>query len=91
MLVDELSPAISNWEALGRALGVSDDLEIIRSCYSYPGDRLKVILREWLKLGRPNWRGVLRALRTVGEDKVAKKLKVKYGESSTRKSLATDS
>ena len=83
VLVDELSPVKSNWEALGQKFWASPHLEIVRSMKSYPGD-LEVILKEWLNYGRPNWRDVLRALRNVGEVKLVNKLKVKYGESSTR-------
>ena len=83
MLVEELSPLRNRWEELAHALSPSMDLEAIRA-HSHSGDGLHEILRRWLDtFPPPNWGEVVRALRKVGEDDVANKLKVKYGESAT--------
>ena len=83
MLVEELSPLHNRWEELAHALSPSLDLEAIRA-HSHSGDGLRETLRRWLGAPGSKWWGrVIRALREVGEDDVANKLKVKYGESAT--------
>ena len=78
MLVEELSPLHNRWEELAHALSPSLDLEAI----SHSEDGLHETLRRWLDT-EPHWVQVIRALRKVGEDDVANKLKVKYGELAT--------
>ena len=82
MLVEELSPLHNRWEELAHALSPSLDLEAIRAL-SHSGDGLHETLRRWLNTPLCNWGHVLSALRKVGEDDAANKLKVKYGESAT--------
>ena len=84
MLVEELSPLHNRWEELAHALSLSLDLEAIRA-HSHSGDGLHETLRtRWLETeDYPIWVEVVGALRKVGEDDVANKLKVKYGESAT--------
>ena len=80
MLVEELSPLHNRWEELAHALSPSLDLKDI----SHSGDRLHETLRRCLDTeGFPKWVHVIRALRKVGEDDAANKLKVKYGELAT--------
>ena len=80
MLVEELSPLHNRWEELAHALSPSLDLE----AYSHYGDGLYETLRRWLDTETfPKWVHIIRALREVGEDDVANKLQVKYGESAT--------
>ena len=84
MLVEELSPLHNRWEELAHALQGSLDLEAIKAQCSYSGDGLHETLRRWLdNEDFAVWANVIRALRKVGEDDVANKLKVKYGESTT--------
>ena len=83
MLVEELSPLHNRWEELAHALSPSLDLEAIRA-NSHSGDGLHETLRRYLDFPIPrHWVHVIRALRELGEDDVANKLKVKYGESAT--------
>ena len=83
MLVEELSPLHNRWEELAQALSPSLDLEAIR-VHSHSGHGLHETLRRWLdRYPPPHWVQVIRALRKVGEDDVANKLKVKYGELAT--------
>ena len=81
VLVEELSPLHNRWEELAHALSPSLDLEAIRA-HSHSGDGLHETLRRWLD-PLTRWVHVILALREVGEDDVANKLKVKYGESAT--------
>ena len=83
MLVEELSPLHNRWEELAHALPGSLDLEAIRA-HSHSGDGLHETLRRWLDTHKlADWGDVLDALREVGEDDAANKLKVKYGELAT--------
>jgi len=85
VLVEELGPLHKKWRALGEALHLSKkDLEAISTQHSHTEDCLKGMLTNWLhtKLA-PTWHVVIDALRRVGEDGVANRLKVKYGESAT--------
>ena len=84
MLVEELSPLHNRWEELAHALPHSLDLEAIRA-HSHSGNGLHETLRRWLDTTFPprHWGYVILALRKVGEDYVANKLKVKYGELAT--------
>ena len=84
MLVEELSPLHNRWEELAHALPGLLDLEAIRA-HSRSGDGLHETLRRWLDAEFPlkRWVHVILALRKVGEDDAANKLKVKYGESAT--------
>ena len=82
MLVEELSPLHNRWEELARALPGSLDLKAIRA-HSYSGDGLHETLRKWLDTGIIHWVKVIHTLRWIGEDDVANKLKVKYGELAT--------
>ena len=79
MLVEELSPLHNRWEELAHALSPSLDLEAI----SHSEDGLHEKLRRWLDTGGKWWGQVILALREVGEDDAANKLKVKYGELAT--------
>ena len=88
MLAEELSPLHNRWEELAHALSPSLDLEAIRA-HSHSGDGLHETLRRWLDR-YPHWVQVIHALRVVGEDDVANKLKVKYGESATTVVRTTD-
>ena len=83
VLVEELSPLHNKWEELAHALSPSLDLEAIRT-HSYSRDGLHETLRRWLdpRLLR-RWDEVISTLRKVGEDDVANKLQVKYGELAT--------
>ena len=81
MLVEELSPLHNRWEELAHALSLS--LPVIRA-HSHSGNGLHETLRRWLHTDHlAHWGKVIRALRKVGEDDAAKKLKVKYGELAT--------
>ena len=80
--MEELSPLHNRWEELAHALSPSLDLEAIKA-HSHSGDELHETLRRWLDTGDQLWVEVLLALRKVGEDDVANKLKVKYGELAT--------
>ena len=83
MLVEELSPLHNRWEELAHALSPSLDLEAIRA-HSHSGDGLHETLRRWLDTdGLAEWGDVVGALRKAGEDDVANKLRVKYGELAT--------
>ena len=90
MLVEELSPLHNWWEELAHALSLSLDLEAIRA-HSHSGDGLHETLRRWLSttFPLPHWGHVIHTLREVGEDDVANKLKVKYGELATTVVLLT--
>ena len=83
MVVEDLQSVQTKWEAIGQALYTTEEtLEDIRTRYSHirPGDALREIFRNWL----PNfWHNVVRALRSVGEERLATELKVKYGKLST--------
>ena len=78
VLVEELSPLHNRWEEMAHALSPSLDLKDI----SHSGDGLHETLMRWLA-NESHWGEVIGALRKVGEDDVANKLKVKYGESAT--------
>ena len=82
VLVEELSPLHNRWEELAHALSPSLDLEAIRA-RSHSGDGLHETMRRWLNTAVKHWSKVITALRKVGEDDVANKLKVKYGELAT--------
>ena len=74
----------NKWRALGEALHLSKkDLEAIGTQHSHNEDCLKGMLINWLHRMGVTWHDVLDALREVGEDGVANRLKVKYGESAT--------
>ena len=82
VLVEELGALHNKWRALGEALHLSKkDLEAISTQHSHTEDCLKGMLINWLP-GK-TWHNVIDAVRTVGEDDVANRLKVKYGESAT--------
>jgi len=87
--VEELGALHNKWRALGEALHLSKkDLEAISTQHSHTEDCLQGMLINWhhTKLGirlPPTWHDVIGALRKVGEDGVANRLKVKYGESAT--------
>ena len=85
VLVEELGALHNKWRALGEALHLSEeDMEAISTQHSHTEDCLQVMLFNWLDTDvLPSWQKVLDALRKVGEDGVANKLKVKYGESAT--------
>lgn len=79
VLVEELSPVQTKWEALGQALEVpQENLEAIRTEYCNPLDSLRKMLRGWLH-DLQHWRDVVDALRSIGEDRLSSELKVKYG------------
>ena len=82
VLVEELSPLHNRWEELAHVLSLSLDLETTRA-HSHSGDELHETLRRWLDTGGTWWGEVISALRMVGEDDAANKLKVKYGELAT--------
>ena len=83
VLVEDLQTVQTKWEAIGRALRLREEtLEDIHTQYGHtkPGDGL----REVLRLRLPTyWDRFVDALRSVGDDRLASKLKVKYGELST--------
>ena len=83
--MDELGALHNKWRALGEALGLSEvDLEAISTQHSHTEDCLQGMLLNWLDpFNPPEWHDLINALRTVGEDDVANRLKVKYGESAT--------
>ena len=87
MVVEDLQSVQTKWEAIGQALYTTEEtLEDIRTQCSYakPGDGL----REVLRLGLPTyWHHFVAALRSIGEEHLAKELKEKYGELSTPESL----
>jgi len=79
--VEELGALHNKWRALGEALELSKkDLEAISTQRSHTEDCLNAIL---IKRLPTTWHYVIDALREVGEDGVANRLKVKYGESAT--------
>ena len=79
MLVEELSPVYTKWEALGRALGVSQ--EHLEAIHTHPGNCLREMLRMWFPSSYDQyWSDIVDALRSVGEDSLCSELKVKYGE-----------
>lgn len=79
MLVEELSPVYTKWEALGRALGVSQ--EHLEAIHTHPGDCLREMLRMWFPSSYDQyWSDIVDALRSIGEDSLCSELKVKYGE-----------
>ena len=81
--MEELSPLHNRWEELAHALSPLLDLEAIRA-HSHSWNGLHETLRRWLDDEvYPRWGQVVSALREVGEDDVANKLKVKYGELAT--------
>jgi len=82
VLVEELGALHNKWRALGEALDLSKkDLEAISTQHSHTEDCLKGMLINLLR--GTTWHAVIDALRRVGEDGVANRLKVKYGESAT--------
>ena len=82
VLVEELGALHNKWRALGEALHLSKkDLEAISTQPSHTEDCLKGMLINWLP--GATWHELINALRRVGEDGVANRLKVKYGESAT--------
>lgn len=84
VLVEELGALHNKWRALGEALHLSKkDLEAISTQHSHTEDCLQAILIEWLPTLGAKWHLVIDAVREVGEDGVANRLKVKYGESAT--------
>jgi len=84
-LVEELGALHNKWRALGEALQLSkDNLEAIGTQHSRTGKCLWEMLRMWIDTKfAPGWHNIIGALRKVGEDDVANRLKVKYGESAT--------
>ena len=84
VLVEELGALHNKWRALGEALHPSKkDLEAIGTQHSHTEDCLQAILIKMLPTAYGRWHHVIDAVRTVGEDDVANRLKVKYGESAT--------
>jgi len=84
VLLEELGALHNKWRALGAALHLSKkDLEAISTQHSHTEDCLQAILIKWLPTVYGTWHGLIDALRRVGEDGVANRLKVKYGESAT--------
>ena len=84
VLVEELGALRNKWRALGEALHLSKkDLEAISTQHSHTEDCLKGMLINWLQLPGAMWHVVIDAVRKVGEDGEANRLKVKYGESAT--------
>jgi len=82
VLVEELGALHNKWRALGEALHLSKkNLEAISTQHSHTEDCLKGMLIHWLPGAR--WHDVIDVVRRVGEDGVANRLKVKYGESAT--------
>jgi len=84
VLVEELGALHNKWRVLGEALHLSKkDLEAISTQHSHTEDCLKGMLINWLPGTIKTWHHVIDAVREVGEDGVANRLKVKYGESAT--------
>jgi len=85
VLVEELGALHNKWRALGKALHlIKEELKAIGTQHSHTEDCFKGILIKCLDAGNlAVWNDVLHALRRVGEDGVANRLKVKYGESAT--------
>ena len=84
VLVEELGALHNKWRALGDALFLAEEkLDSIGTQHSPTGKCLQEMLRMWMDtaIGQA-WHDVLGALRKVGEDDVANRLKVKYGESA---------
>ena len=83
--MEELGALHNKWRALGEALHLSkDNLEAIGTQHSRTGKCLQEMLRMWINTAIvTTWQDVIAALREVGEDGVANRLKVKYGESAT--------
>lgn len=76
VLVEELSPVNSKWKKLSSELHVRvGEMEA-----SHPIDGLREVLQRWLTGYARFWRTVPKALRCVGEECLARELKVKYGE-----------
>ena len=87
LLADELGSVHTKWEALGKALRVSEKkLNDIRTHYkSDTRNCFRETLREWLPCPWLDtyWGDVVDALRSLQEDCLCSEVKTKYGELST--------
>jgi len=95
LLVHELSPIKTEWEALGWALNLpEEDLKTTGKRCRNPFDCLRETLQQWLKDREvKNWWLIVKSLQSIGKDRLSNILKKKYGELSTKETslLCTDS
>ena len=85
-LVEEMSIVNTNWESIGRGLGVSQYLTDISTSYSTSHDCMREMLRKRLKEYLfTTWGRIIVVLRSTGEPQLADNLKAKYipGELTT--------
>ena len=75
----ELFEVRTKWRRLGIVLDLTlSTLDAIEQRDSSPEVRLGRVLKKWLCTGVASWRQLVRALRSVGEPILAKKLEEKY-------------
>ena len=71
----------AKWDDVGVSLEVDDGtLDAIRAQYADPKDRLREMLRKWLRSKHPTWKLLIEALRSpiVGEARLADTLEKRY-------------